>query len=102
MTRSLRTPTRAAIAIAALIGLAACGKKQPAPETSAPVAPVAAQAAPAAAAKDASSATQGAAQADPGNPQAAKDPAFNMPAQPVLDVSASKAELDKIQADILK
>jgi hypothetical protein len=37
-----------------------------------------------------------------GNPDAVKDPVFNMPAQPVLDVSKSKDELDKIAKDALK
>ena len=91
--KTLATAISVALAVAALAG---CSKE---PEAAKPATP----AATAAATAPAGPASTGAAPAAPvGNPEAAKDPAFNMPAQPVLDVSKSKEELDKIAKDALK
>lgn len=76
--------------------LAGCTKTPDVP-TAAPAATAAPSAQP-----QATGASAPASQAAAGNPDAMKDPVFNMPATPVVDVSKSKEELDKIAKDALK
>jgi hypothetical protein len=94
------------IALGAIVLFAVAGcSKDPAPAVTVAPAPTAVPAGsttapPAGTASTSAPAAPGA--APTGNPEASKDPVFNMPAQPVLDASKAKAELDKIKADALK
>lgn len=98
------------VAVAAL--LAACGKAPEAPSNASPVAVTPVPAPAGQGAPTAPRAAQGPAAAAPApgaaqpttapNPDALKDPVFNMPPQPVLDVARTKADFEKIVADSLK
>ena len=85
----------------ALASMAACSKS-PEPMKPPAAAPSAATQATAQAAPAKNASAPAAAGATTPNPDAGKDPVFNMPPKPVLDVSASKAQYDKIYADMMK
>lgn len=86
----------AALALGAAL-LAGCTKAPDAP----PAAP-AATVAPAAQPQAPSAAPAASQPAAAGNPDAIKDPVFNMPAAPVMDVAKAKGEYEKIVSESLK
>jgi PBP1b-binding outer membrane lipoprotein LpoB len=82
--------------------LAGCSKEPDSKPAAAPAPNQVKPAAPAVNPGPAVSSPAAGAAAQAGNPDASKDPVFNMPAQPVLDVTASKAAFNKIVSDSLK